>query len=95
MSSRMAADPTYPLYPITCIVCAALMLLVLTMSFVRQSWNIGVTFLCFWLFWQLLTAGVDAVIWSDNAEVKLFVYCDIGKSMQLTSVHLILADYVV
>jgi hypothetical protein len=82
----MAADPTYPLYPIFCIICAALMLLMLMTSFVRKSWNIGVAFLCFWLFWDLLTVGIDAVIWSDNAYIKLYVYCDIGEL--LASTHL-------
>jgi hypothetical protein len=75
----MATDPTYPLLPIFCIVCAALILLVLTTNFIRQSWNLGVTFLCFWLFWELLTAGISAAIWSDNAEIKLYAYWDIGK----------------
>jgi hypothetical protein len=75
----MAADPTYPLFPIFDIIGAALMLLVLTTSIIRQSWNLGVTFLCFWLFWELLTAGIDAVIWSDNEDIKLYVYCDIGE----------------
>ena len=73
------ADPTYPLYPIACILAAALLLLVLLTSFVRQSWNLGVAFLCFWLFFECLTAGVGAVIWSDNADVKLYIYCDIGQ----------------
>jgi hypothetical protein len=89
----MAVDPTYPLYPVFCIVCAALMLLVLTTSFVRQSWNLGVTFLCFWLFWELLTEGIDAVIWSDNAEIKLYVYCDIGELP--TSANVSHTDYII
>jgi hypothetical protein len=74
----MAADPTYPLFPIFSITCAALMLVVLMANFVRKSWNVGVTFLCFWLFWELLIDGIDAVIWADNADVKLYIYCDIG-----------------
>jgi hypothetical protein len=83
----MAADPTYPLFPIFCITCAALMLSVLTTSLVRQSWNLGVMFLCFWLFWELLTEGINAVIWSDNMEIKLYVYCDIGEL--IASTHLL------
>jgi hypothetical protein len=75
----MAADPTYPLFPITAIVCAACMFLVLTTSFVRQSWSLGVLFLSFWIFWELLFNGINAVIWSDNADIKLLVYCDIGE----------------
>ena len=73
-----AVDPTYPLYPIACLLAAAMLLLVLLTSFVRQSWNLGVAFLCFWLFFECLTEGVNAIIWSDNADVKLYIYCDIG-----------------
>ena len=78
-SMRGAVDPTYPLYPIACILAAAMLLLVLLTSFVRQSWNLGVAFLCFSLFFECLTAGVNATIWSDNADVKLYIYCDIGQ----------------
>ena len=74
----IAVDPTYPLYPIANIISATMLLLVLLTSFIRQSWNLGVTFLCFWLLLENLTNGVNAVIWSDNADVKLYVYCDIG-----------------
>ena len=74
-----AVDPTYPLYPIANLLAAVMLLLVLLTSFVRQSWNLGVAFLCFWLFFECLTEGVGAVIWSDNADVKLYIYCDIGQ----------------
>ena len=73
----MAADPTYPLYPIASVVAAALLFLVLLTSFVRQSWNFGIASLCFWLFCENLLGGINAVIWSDNFDVKLHVYCDI------------------
>ena len=79
-----AADPTYPLYPIASLLAAAMLALVLLTSFIRRSWNLGVAFLCFWLFWENLAFGVDAIIWSDNADVKLYVYCDIGKLIELT-----------
>ena len=74
-----AVDPTYPLYPIACIISAALLLLVLMSSVVRQSWNLGVAFLCFWLFFENLTCAINAIIWSDNADIRLYIYCDIGK----------------
>ena len=74
-----AADPTYPLYPIACILSAIMLLLVLLTSFVRRSWNLGVAFLCFWLFLENLTGGINAVLWSDNIDIKLYVYCDIGQ----------------
>ena len=75
-----AADPSYPLYPIALIVAATMLLLVLLTGFIRQRWNLGVTFLCFWLFFENLTNGLNAVIWADNADIKLYVYCDIGQS---------------
>ena len=77
-----AADPTYPLYPIASIVAAVMLLLVLLTSFIRQSWNLGVAFLCFWLFFETLIAGINAIVWSDNADIKLYVYCDIGEWTQ-------------
>ncbi|KZV65964.1 fungal pheromone STE3G-protein-coupled receptor [Peniophora sp. CONT] len=72
-----AVDPTYPFYPIACILAAAMLLLVLLSGFIRQSWNLGVAFLSFWLFLENIAGGVDAVIWDDNADTKLYVYCDI------------------
>ncbi|VDB95781.1 unnamed protein product [Peniophora sp. CBMAI 1063] len=78
-----AVDPTYPLYPIACLLAAAMLLLLLLTSFVRQSWNLGVALLCFWLFFETLTDGIDSIIWSDNADVELYVYCDIVSHMQL------------
>ena len=73
-----AFDPTYPLYPITCFISAAMLFLVLLTSFVRQSWNFGVASLCFWLFLENLSNAINSIIWSDNADIKLYVYCDIG-----------------
>ncbi|VDB87013.1 unnamed protein product [Peniophora sp. CBMAI 1063] len=82
-----AVDPTYPLYPIACFLAAAMLFLVLLTSFVRQSWNLGVAFLSFWLFFEVLTAGIDTIIWSDNADIKLYVYCDIvSRLQQITAV---------
>ena len=80
-----AADPTYPLYPAASILAAVLLLLVLLTGFVRQSWNLGVAFLCFWLFFENLTAAINAIVWADNSDVKLYVYCDIGTLHQLAS----------
>ncbi|KZV72024.1 STE3-domain-containing protein [Peniophora sp. CONT] len=77
-----AVDPTYPLYPIAAIISAVLLLSVLLSSFVRQGWNLGVAFLCFWLFLENLTGAVSAIIWSDNDDTKLYVYCDIVTHLQ-------------
>lgn len=77
----VAADPTYPLYPVASILASAMLSLVLFTSLVRQSWNLGVAFLCFWLFWENLLGAVGAIIWSDNADIKLYVFCDIGECL--------------
>lgn len=73
-----AVDPSYPLLPIASILAAFMLLLVLLTASVRQQWNFGVTLLCFWLLLQNTTVAVNTIIWSDNADIKLHVYCDIG-----------------
>ncbi|KZV63368.1 STE3-domain-containing protein [Peniophora sp. CONT] len=78
-----AGDPTYPLYPIACFISSVMLLLVLLTSFIRLNWNLGVAFLCFWLFWENLTSGANAIIWSDNADIKLYIYCDIVTHIQM------------
>jgi hypothetical protein len=77
------ADPTYPLYPVACMICATGLLLVLFTSFVRQSYNLGVTLLCAGLFLETLTYGINGIIWADNADVKAYIYCDIGLKLEL------------
>ena len=73
-----AVDPTYPLLPIAKFLSAAMLLVVLLTNFIRQSWNLGVIFLCFWLAVESLIDGVNTVVWSDNDNIKLYTYCDIG-----------------
>ena len=72
-----AIDPTYPLLPVMCIVASLLLLSLLSNSLARQNWNIGVALLCFWLLIDNIIHAVNAVAWSDNFRVKLYVYCDI------------------
>ena len=83
--NMVAADPSYPLFPIFSFVAAILLLFVMTLSLIRQRYNLGVAFLCFWLFVDNVTSGIDAIVWSDNADVKLSIYCDIGKSTALVA----------
>ncbi|VDC05053.1 unnamed protein product [Peniophora sp. CBMAI 1063] len=78
-----AVDPTYPLYPVACVLASTMLLLVLLTSIIRQSWNLGLAILCFWLFVENLTGAINAIIWSDNADIKLYVYCDIVSHVQL------------
>ena len=76
-------DPTYPLLPTAYILASLMLLLVFLSSFIRQSWNLGVAFLCFWLLCENITTAADTIIWSDNADVRLEVYCDIGRRREL------------
>ncbi|VDB91487.1 unnamed protein product [Peniophora sp. CBMAI 1063] len=78
-----AYDPTYPLLPTAKFISASMLLLVLLSSFTRQAWNLGVAFLCFWLFIESLMDGANLIIWSDNADVKHYVYCDIVSHVQV------------
>lgn len=73
-----AIVPGYPLFPVASFIAVALLFLLLLTGFVRRKWNLGVCFLCFWLLVLNLFNGMNAVIWSDNAEIKFYVYCDIG-----------------
>ncbi|KZV63989.1 STE3-domain-containing protein [Peniophora sp. CONT] len=79
----VAVDPSYPFYPVAAASAAAMVLLVLLTSFARQSWNLGITILCFWLFWENATSAVNAIVWSDNAEDHLEVYCNIVTRVQV------------
>ncbi|KZV72480.1 fungal pheromone STE3G-protein-coupled receptor [Peniophora sp. CONT] len=74
-----AANPTYPLYPFVCILTSAMLLLVSFTDIVRQRWNLGIEILCFWLFIENLTSGINAIVWAGNFDVKFEIYCDIGK----------------
>ena len=71
--------PAYPLYPIACIFASLGLLLVLLTNFVRQSWNTGIALLCSVLFVVDVASVANMVIWSDNGDVKLHMYCDIGE----------------
>ena len=81
LDKMTAADPTYPLYPISCILSVTMLLLILLSSSIRRSWNFGLTLLCFWLALAIMHNGINSILWSDNADAKLLVYCDIGTSL--------------
>ena len=77
-------DPTYPLLPIASFLSSALLALMFIGRLIRHTRSLGVTFLCFWLCLENAANGANFVIWSDNAEIKLYTYCDIGA---LLSTH--------
>ena len=74
-----AVDPTYPLLPVTNIISAILLSFVILTSAVRKNWNFGVTSLCIWLFLENVVTAINAIVWSDSADIKLSIYCDIGR----------------
>jgi len=59
------------------------MFLLLTTSFMRQSWNLGVLNICATVGLLNLIQSINAIMWADSSEVKAVVYCDIGASMLL------------
>ncbi|KZV71957.1 hypothetical protein PENSPDRAFT_378909 [Peniophora sp. CONT] len=83
ITTSMAADPTYPLRPIVSLLAAVLLLLVLLHSFTRRNLNIGVGSLCVWLFLENVADAINAIIWHNNAHVRLHAYCDIVSRLQI------------
>ncbi|VDB87629.1 unnamed protein product [Peniophora sp. CBMAI 1063] len=80
-----AADPTYPFLPLMCILASVLMLCMLLNGFVRQKWNNGVAFLCFWIMVDNVIYAINTIVWADNFELKLYIYCDIASRLHLAS----------
>ncbi|KZV64282.1 STE3-domain-containing protein [Peniophora sp. CONT] len=80
-----ATDPTYPLLPVMCIAASVLLLTMSLNSLVRQNWNTGVAFLCFWLLVDNVIYAVDTIAWSDNSTIKFYIYCDIATHLRFIS----------
>ncbi|VDB86834.1 unnamed protein product [Peniophora sp. CBMAI 1063] len=78
-----AGDPSYPAFPIASALGAAMLSLVLLTSLVRQNWNLGVAFLCVWLCLENVGNVVNTTAWSDNVDVKLFIWCDIVTRLNI------------
>ncbi|KZV72030.1 fungal pheromone STE3G-protein-coupled receptor [Peniophora sp. CONT] len=81
----VAVDPSYPLTPLVGFIAAGLLVPVLFSSLIRESWNLGVIFLCFWLICENLIFAVNAILWSDNADAKFFVYCEIASHVRIAA----------
>lgn len=69
-------DPTYPLVPIANIIGCALVLIPL-FHMVTRSWNTGVYVFAFWVFLSCLSFTVNTIVWSNDANDKAPVWCDI------------------
>ena len=76
-----AADPSFPLLPVANMLCAACLFLLLLVNILRRShaFNVAVNLLSFCLFWETLFNGIGMIVWADNATLKAYAFCDIGK----------------
>lgn len=72
--------PGYPVVPVTTFISSTLLILVLISSAVRWSWNFGLTMLCFCLFVENFLGAIETIIWRDNADIKLYAFCDFSKT---------------
>ncbi|KZV62314.1 STE3-domain-containing protein [Peniophora sp. CONT] len=84
-ATMTATDPTYPFLPIMCILASVLLISMLLNGLVRQNWNIGVAFLCFWLLVDNVTYAISTIAWSDNYTIKFYIYCDLTTRLQFIS----------
>ena len=71
--------PGYPAIPVTGFISSTLLLLVLITSIERRSWNFGLTVLCVCVFVENFFGSIETVIWKDNADIKLYVFCDFSE----------------
>ena len=62
-------------------ISAALVLVILITNTVRRTFNLGLFMICLGLFCLNITFGVGSVVWADNVDIKLYVYCDIGTQI--------------
>ena len=79
--------PGYPAIPVTAFISSALLLLVLITSLERRSWNFGLTMLCFCVFIENFFGAIETVVWRNDAEIRLLVFCDFSKSIDTLYVN--------
>ena len=74
-------DPTFPLAPIVNFLSAILALLPLfTNALHSGSLNIAIVAFAVWTSVECVTTGVNSIIWSDNVNNLVPVWCDISES---------------
>ena len=71
-------DPTYPLVPIINFLSIPLVILPLFTS-IRQRQNVGVMIYAAWVAIRCLTVGVNTIVWKDNYDIRIPVWCDISE----------------
>lgn len=72
-------DPTYPAVPIANLSCFIFILVVLPWQF--KNWNLGVSIGAIWTGLNCLAMGINTIIWRDNVDFRVPVWCDIGLSV--------------
>jgi hypothetical protein len=84
-------NPTYPLVPVCNVIAAVLVLLPLKQLF--HAWNVGLCVLSVWLFLACLSMTVSTIVWKNNVDLVLPVFCDIGESCMFHSRFLVAINY--
>lgn len=47
----------------------------------KQTLNVPVAAMAFWIIHNNVFLGINSILWRGNVETKMFVYCDIGKGV--------------
>lgn len=71
-------DPTFPLVPIVNMLSIPFVLIPLCTS-IRQRQNVGVVMYATWVCIRCLTVGVNTIVWRDDFDVRIPVWCDISE----------------
>ncbi len=70
----------YPLTPIGSLIGFVLSVLPLVSRLRFQPWNTGIWMYAFWIGIMNFTNFVNTIIWHNNVDIVVPVWCDIGKS---------------
>jgi pheromone a factor receptor len=70
--------PLYPEFAPVAIIASLLVLLPLPWHW--RARNVATLSMIFWFFVSNVTFAVDAIVWGDNVNLAIPVWCDISKS---------------
>lgn len=73
----MFSDPTYPLVSVMNLLASILVLIPL--PWFIAHWNAGACAYALWISLDCLRTGVNTIIWADNTNPTIPVWCDISK----------------
>lgn len=89
----MSPRTPYPITPIGDFIGFILSVLPLVSHSRMQSWNVGIWVCAFWVGTMNLSNFVKMIVWHNNVDIVIPVWCDIGKVTFWRSVDLLhLAD---